>query len=157
MNIFVTDSDPIIAAQNLCDSHVIKMIVESCQLLSTHDILNGYKRIYKPTHNNHPCRICLNNPYNYMWLILHLKGLLDEYRYRYYKIHKCLELYNIYWKNINYTYNFEQTTFPSCMPKEYQIGNVIKNYRAYYKFKRKDLCRFTYKNRNIPNWLNEDY
>ena len=43
------------------------------------------------------------------------------------------------------------------MPKEYQIENVIKNYRAYYKFKRKDLCRFTYKNRTMPNWLNEDY
>ena len=41
MNIFVTDLDPFIAAKNLCDVHIIKMILETCQLLSTQDRLNG--------------------------------------------------------------------------------------------------------------------
>ena len=42
MNIFVLDNDPKIAAQMMCDKHVVKMIVESCQLMSTaHHVLDG--------------------------------------------------------------------------------------------------------------------
>lgn len=42
MNIFYLDKDPIIAAQQHCDKHVVKMIVEYAQMLSTaHRILDG--------------------------------------------------------------------------------------------------------------------
>ena len=42
MNIFVLDNDPVIAAQTQCDKHVVKMIVESAQMLSTaHRLLDG--------------------------------------------------------------------------------------------------------------------
>ena len=42
MNIFVLDKDPVVAAQMQCDKHVVKMIVESAQMLSTaHRILDG--------------------------------------------------------------------------------------------------------------------
>ena len=56
MNIFVIDKDPVVAAQNLCDKHVVKMILESAQMLcapfengeapngygSLRPIINGY-------------------------------------------------------------------------------------------------------------------
>ena len=49
MNIFVLDEDPTIAAQMQCDKHVVKMIVESAQMLSTaHRMLDG-KMIMKPS------------------------------------------------------------------------------------------------------------
>ena len=76
MNIFVLDQNPSIAASMMCDKHVVKMIVESCQLLSTaHHVLDGKeitvdtgKRKYrtytcsqpdicKATMINHPCTI----------------------------------------------------------------------------------------------------
>ena len=42
MNIFILDNDPVIAAQMQCDKHVVKMIVESAQMLSTvHRMLDG--------------------------------------------------------------------------------------------------------------------
>lgn len=42
MNIFVLDKNPVIAAQLQCDKHVVKMIVESAQMLSTaHRLLDG--------------------------------------------------------------------------------------------------------------------
>ena len=42
MNIFVLDTDPVTAAQLQCDKHVVKMIVESAQMLSTaHRMLDG--------------------------------------------------------------------------------------------------------------------
>ena len=42
MNIFYLDRDPVIAAQMMCDKHVVKMILESAQMLSTaHRVLDG--------------------------------------------------------------------------------------------------------------------
>ena len=42
MNIFVLDNDPIVAAQSVCNKHVVKMILESGQMLSTaHRVLDG--------------------------------------------------------------------------------------------------------------------
>ena len=33
MNIFVLDEDPVISAQQACDKHVVKMILESAQMI----------------------------------------------------------------------------------------------------------------------------
>ena len=42
MNIFYVDKDPIVAAKMLIDKHVVKMIVESAQMLSTaHRMIDG--------------------------------------------------------------------------------------------------------------------
>ena len=35
MNIFYLDKDPVVAAQMSCDKHVVKMILESAQMLCT--------------------------------------------------------------------------------------------------------------------------
>ena len=43
MNIFVVDESPVVSAQQLCDKHVVKMILESAQMLSTaHRVLDGH-------------------------------------------------------------------------------------------------------------------
>ena len=144
MNIFVVDEDPFKAAQSLCDAHVVKMIVESCQLLSTQDRLHGHSEgRYKMTHVNHPCRLCLCSPFNRAWLKLHLYALLREYTFRYNKTHNCQEMFDSLWRfNIDYVLdvmppanapNVEQfmrtglgdfTTFPQCMPEEYRINDI---------------------------------
>ena len=42
MNIFYLDTDPVLAAQMQCDKHVVKMILESAQMLCTaHRVLDG--------------------------------------------------------------------------------------------------------------------
>jgi Pyrimidine dimer DNA glycosylase len=47
VNIFYLDRDPYNAAQMMVDRHVVKMILETCQLLSTtHRILDGTKVTY---------------------------------------------------------------------------------------------------------------
>ena len=51
MNIFHLDNDPIKAAQMMCDKHIVKMIVEYAQLLSTaHRVLDG-EEYYDKTAN----------------------------------------------------------------------------------------------------------
>lgn len=107
MNIFILDRDAATAARMMCDKHVIKMILESCQLLSTaHHVLDGEelyvntgkrkyktyictkKNICKATMVNHPCTIWARETRaNYIWLWRHAYALCKEYTRRYNKIH----------------------------------------------------------------------
>ena len=173
MNIFVLDRDPIKAAQMMCDAHVVKMIVESCQLLSTHDRLtNRFENpslLYKPTHVNHPCRVCLSNKYNRAWLICHLDALIREYIYRYEKPHKSASLYHEYYYNSVFVPSAQRQfadeygwwrhcDLPKCMPDDFKVGgddidSVIRSYRNYYKFKQQTMQRFRYTKREMPEWL----
>lgn len=87
MNIFILSCDPVEAAQAQCNKHVVKMIVETAQLLSTaHD---PSVAPYKHTHVHHPCakwtRASLDN---YVWLTRHGIALCSEYTKRYGKVHK---------------------------------------------------------------------
>ena len=42
MNIFYVDKHPVRAAEQMCDKHIVKMILESAQLLSTcHRVQDG--------------------------------------------------------------------------------------------------------------------
>ena len=71
MNIFVLDENPQVAAQMHNDKHVVKMILETAQLLcGVHHMVGGdYDIPYKLSHKNHPCAIwvrqCIEN---YIWL-----------------------------------------------------------------------------------------
>ena len=173
MNIFVLDSNPVKSAQMLCDAHVIKMALESAQLLSTHyrmTILNadgvGIQKLadmlYKSTHINHPCRVCLDNPFNRAWLVYHFRALLSEYTYRYGKVHGSSKLRHIFsipmaldeWL----PHALDKLTFPKCMPDTYKTGgddidSIVQSYRNYYKYKQETMRRFRYTNREIPEWL----
>ncbi len=166
MNLFVLDRSPRIAAQFLCDAHVVKMILESAQLLSTQDRLNGLERGYRMTHENHPCRRCLENPANYLWLSAHLGSLLREYTHRFRKEHRTEQLFRLYWKRdfrcMSGGAFAEKLSLPKCMPAEYRVGgdgidDVVASYRNYYQFKRLTLPRFRYTRRPPPAWLHEPF
>lgn len=85
MQVFVLDKDPVLAARYHCDKHVVKMIVETCQLLCTAHHLHGSEQPpYRKTHVNHPCAIwARESRANYDWLIQLGFALSDEYTLRY--------------------------------------------------------------------------
>lgn len=90
MNIFFSDADPVKAAQNLDDKRVVKMILESAQMLCTALRLNNATHLaqYKATHGNHPSNVwCRTTDSNYAWLLAHMIALCDEYSFRYGKVH----------------------------------------------------------------------
>lgn len=88
MQIFVPSPCPRQSAQYLDDKRVVKMVLESAQLLS--NILGGP---YRKTHLHHPCMQWLRESETHvMWLQIHMGALLDEYQNRYGKKHKCAEL-----------------------------------------------------------------
>lgn len=93
MNIFVTSLDPVACAQALDDRRLVKMVLETAQLLSTVHRWYGTAikdDVYKATHVNHPCSVWLRlSRGNYDWLLRHFQALLEEYTYRYNKKHSC--------------------------------------------------------------------
>ena len=56
MNIFLLDWNTDVCAQYHCDKHVVKMILESTQMLSTvHSKYYSDLAPYLPVHAKHPC------------------------------------------------------------------------------------------------------
>lgn len=160
MNIFYLDRDPVKAAQQMCDRHVVKMILESAQMLCTaHHELTGSDSLflYKSTHKNHPSSIWVRqSKANYMWLYNHMMALNEEYKFRYSKTedHKSVQKLGVFLKTP--PKNISGKPFcvpPACMDDQYKISScVIKNYRNYYINAKSSFA--TWKNRIPPKWYN---
>jgi hypothetical protein len=106
LNIFVTHSDPCIAAQALDDKRLNKMIVESVQMMAYALKRHGSQCVpytisgkpYRTSggHRNHPCTLWAGNTRaNYKWLLMHFSSMLDEYCLRFNKVHGCSPNFNI--------------------------------------------------------------
>ena len=162
MNIFYLDKDPDIAAQMMCDKHVVKMILESAQMLSTaHRILDGDEHadnvgMYKMAHKNHPSTKWVRHSYqNYKWLYTHMIALMQEYTYRYGKHHATERLieplgnFPKAYKNSFKTY----TDPPQCMPDYCKNEDAVSAYQTYYILKKSDFA--TWKRRDKPEWFND--
>lgn len=163
MNIFFLDEDPELAAKYMCDKHVVKMILESAQLLCTAHHLRPepyykYPTLYKKTHENHPCAIwCRENSANYVWLSNHAFYLCEEYTFRYNKIHKTQTL--IEWLSLqlpHFSMVFgEFTDPPQCMPEMYKRKDVVEAYRAYYILDKMKKIQCNWTKREKPYWIKE--
>ena len=141
MNIFYLDKNPYKAAQYQYNKHVVKMILESAQMICTAHLVLGDRDAdghfvdipYKRAHVNHPSTIWVReNSLHYDWLYKHMIALGDEYTKRYGKKHlsitKCEHLW-CYPMNIP-TKEFEQP--PQAMPDEYKHKDSITAYWQYY-------------------------
>lgn len=125
MNIFVSHPDPYISASYLDDARVVKMILESCQMLNMCLITKHNDTIgYKPTHRNHPCTkwVC-DNKAHYTWLYHHLGGLLSEYTMRFRKVHKCQQYMLTFAKYAEVLYN-DCLDFVNCTTNHKHIDDV---------------------------------
>jgi hypothetical protein len=137
MNIFYLHENPVTAARYHCDKHVVKMILEYAQLLSTaHHVLDGDdapEGIYKVTHKNHPSAVWVRQSKdNYLWTFDLFVWLLKEYTARYNKDHKTSRLVS---KLVQWPMNIPDTGFtqpPQCMPDEYKCDDPVTAYRNYY-------------------------
>lgn len=150
MNVFYLDTDPVLAAQYQCDKHVVKMILETAQLLCSAKILAGQKAPYKLTHKNHPSAIWTRQAKgNYEWLLRHFQALCEEYTARYGRVHASQAHLSCLKEIPNLPEGFTEP--PQAMPDEYKRQNAVDAYRAYYHHKAETI-QFTYKTRK-PEWL----
>ena len=141
MNIFYLNPDPVKAAQLQYNKHVVKMILESAQMLCTahHCYGNAEQKLnvpYKQAHLNHPSTVwARKSRATYRWLYLHMMALGDEYTKRYGKKHltitKCAKFLNVPPVHIQ---GDEFTEPPQAMPDEYKVeGDSVTAYWNYYE------------------------
>jgi hypothetical protein len=115
MNIFVTTKCPKRSAKTLDNKRVVKMVLETCQMLSTSLTLHGVPGPYRISHKNHPCSIWARETReNYYWLLEHFKHLLNEYTARYYKVHKCQQYLEYFTQHKDVIPSTKLTPFANC-------------------------------------------
>ena len=148
MNIFVLDLDPTNAARYQCDRHVVKMVLESAQLLcSAHE-----NAPYKRTHYNHPSAVWTRSSLsNYKWLLAHAYALADEYKARYGKEHKCVEVLDWCRDTNPMILDLGLTPFAQAMPDQYKNDDPVVAYRNYYIHEKVKIAKW--KHGNVPSWF----
>ena len=157
MNIFVTDPCPIQSARNLPDKHIVKMPLETCQMLSIiySDWYYGVGKLYKSdgtpyrtahgAFRNHPCtQWAAANQYNLAWLICHGLALCKEYTLRYNKIHTCqdvlLQAQRIYARCFDVPMHdaavvcMHDNSFTRAMPESLKYDFTITTITAYQRY-----------------------
>jgi hypothetical protein len=181
MNLFVLDDNPVTAAQLQCDKHVVKMIVESAQMLSTvHRMLDGNETrrlsksgktkvkywelsdnregvLYKAVHMNHPCTVWTRESNtNYNWHYQHFIALCDEYKYRYNKEHATDKLLrNILSEPPKNIPEDGLTPFKLAMksnPECMYENDPVRSYREFYQTKQSRF-KMVWTCRKVPEWF----
>jgi hypothetical protein len=154
MNIFIVDADPIIAARMLCDKHIVKMPLETAQILCTCSNTFNIKAPYKSTHINHPVvKWTMASYNNWMWLVQHGISLCDEYSSRYFKIHKCKKVILACMLFGGKPNNIGKTEHPLCMPDDVKIiGDPVQSYRKYYMQYKADIAKWKMPHTK-PEWF----
>ena len=140
MNIFYLDEDPKLAAIYQYNKHVVKMILESAQMLCTahHCIMGDDADVpYKIAHKNHPSTIwARQSGENYAWLYHHMIALGEEYYVRYGRKHltitKCEDVLSKFPPLLKDALYGDPIDMPQCMPDEYKDECSVKAYWNYY-------------------------
>jgi hypothetical protein len=140
MNIFATSPCPKESAKFLDNKRLVKMCLETTQILCTVINENAGEKItpYKSTHKNHPCvKWAGESQENFFWLNIHAMELCGEYKIRFGKVHACtliasdLPLLDVE--------KIEQTPFVNCAANKSlgldfkHINNVHEAYKQYLK------------------------
>lgn len=153
LNIFVLDRNPAKAARQQMDKHVVKMVLETAQMLCS--ALHRYKCScvpYKQTHINHPCTLWAGETsQNYLWLCYHGLTLAHEYMERYNKKHKSTDVILWCYYQKHHIPKGPLTAWAQAMPVKYKHVDPVIAYRQYYRAEKADIA--TWK-RNKPEWWN---
>ena len=159
MNIFAIEGDVetgkidwVKSAQSQDNLRVVKMILESCQILST--VLNeqGLDAPYRSFNPKHPsCLWAAESAANFMNLALHCEAMICEYRERFGKTHKCAAVLNkiVSMFNVDLFPTTKCTPLRLAMPDEFRSDNPIVSYRKFYASK----PRLRYPVDKIPSWV----
>jgi len=181
MNIFYLDSDPRKDAEYHCDKHVVKMILESAQLMSSaHRYLDGQMIIekkmvqgslparwrntkkwvlndnrenilYSAGWQNHPSAIWTRANYRFLYDLF--VYLIEEYKYRYNgKSHKCETLLHpLFASPFNINIEDPWVDPPQCMPDDCRIEGNTVTAYRNYYIHHKNHFA-KWTRRKIPDW-----
>ena len=151
MNIFYFTKNTRLNSKLLDDKRLVKMVLETTQLLSNVLFLYGKKNPYKPTHLKHPCTIwASSSKQNWIWLKRYGLELCKEYTRRFHKVHKCTDI--IKSMSCPPIKNSEFTQPNQCMPEKYKFRKTSRAYLKYYVGEKFNPVYFKRCNKKIYNF-----
>lgn len=153
MNIFFLDEDISLCAQYHCDAHVVKMILESTQMLCTVLHQQGIDAPYRPTHQHHPCVIWAGESLdNWCWLKTLVAELNNEYQYRFDHDEAHQSATVAMTLPLPPLDEIGITERPQAMPDKYKVpGDPVAAYRRFYLAEKYHLLKYT--KREVPEWI----
>ena len=154
MNVFYLHENPTTAAQVQCDKHVVKMVLETAQMLSAvcarYDIIE--EDGYRVTHRHHPCTLWAGDSRdNFDWLVKHGRALSDEYTERYGKVHKSRRVIDLYAQHRDAVPDIGPTPPAQAMPVLYKGDDPVMAYRRDYTEHKRLTMSMPWK-ANLPDW-----
>ena len=163
MNIFYFDHDPVVAAQAQPSKMLVKMVLETAQVLSgAHRKLDGdgyadSHNLYKLTHTNHPSSIwARETSENYLWLYRHFIALCEEYTERYFRVHLSETKLRDALAQIPFNIPVaKQTPITQAMPDKYKNEDGVLAYRQYCTYE-KAYANWDNAPHRKPDWWRED-
>jgi len=176
VNIFWLDDDLERCASDHCNKHVVKMITEYAQLLSTAvrmsiggtaGLMSGEtlnSETGRPsrsegspfliTHKNHPCAVWVRQSQDNYALLRALGIELGAvYTRRYGKIHKSSIVLQNLPENLVSLPDIGKTPRPLAMPDDCKVDSVVQSYRNYYRIHKRDIAQWP--ETEVPTWFNE--
>tara|TARA_B100000424_G_scaffold161965_1_gene124072 strand:+ start:84 stop:620 length:537 start_codon:yes stop_codon:yes gene_type:complete len=177
MNIFYLHKEPEVSARLHCDKHVVKMIIEYAQMLSTaHRMVDGEQYyglskngrriarwrhpnsnlenvLYKASHINHPSAVWVReNAIQYQYMYDLFVALCDEYTYRYGKVHMTDSKLRDVLNNIPDKMPLgDWREPPQAMPDDVKSESSLDAYHKYYREYKKSFAKWT--NREVPQFM----
>lgn len=165
MNIFALDTDSYYAAIFHADKHIVKMPLETAQMLCSNiAYVSRIATPYKITHINHPCTIwARQSASNNKWLLNLGLELCAEYSNRYFKKHKCEDV--ILWASKHllpiedkgltpFALAFKRDEYNPPFIDAPSLEISVSLYQGYYLTSKAHLL--TYKNVPIPQFVLEN-
>ena len=153
-NVSTGEVDWIASGKSQDNYRVVKMILESCQILSTALNQQGLSAPYRSFNPKHPsCLWAAESSANFENLVKHTRAMLEEYTERFGKVHKCEQVLS----KIVSMYDSRRfptnrpTTLRMAMPEHFKSDNVVLSYRKYYASK----PRMRYPSNKVPKWFLE--
>ena len=170
MNIFSTDTSPVVSARNLDDIRVNKMILESAALLANAMSFHGAPRDALPiaktsgqpfkttAWQNHPsCLWTKQSSGNYEWLLVHAISLMEEMFERKGTIHSMKNNLQRLQDGAKFITPGPLTPFVNCTPYK-SISDSIEAYRLCMVYKwEHDGKEPKWTNVGKPSWYSPEY
>jgi hypothetical protein len=163
MQLFILDYEPCVSAQMMSDCHIIKMCLETAQILSSVRFNKGFEHneiIPKPYNTKHPVITAIDNQEKINWLLDYNRAIHSEYVYRFNKHHayfKLIEFYEHLRDNSIKYYDKSKLNFARDF-KDFTTTktDLIESFREYYKMKKSIIKRWKYTKRSEPEWMKRE-
>ena len=158
MQLYVLDKNPSKAVEMLADCHIIKMCLETAQILSSvieNNHLTKSENLPKPYNPNHPVIKAIDNQFKINYVLDYNSELHKEYIRRFNKPHAYFKLVKDYFDILKKSTTIKDDFSFARDFKDFnsEKNDIVEAYREYYRYKKSIIKRWKYTNSVEPNWL----